>query len=102
MVVGAPDDSVLDGRSAGHFEVRTLSTLSQLVDSVHRSHPGAHILVIAWPSVLPPQPLQVALEIADSDLRCSSVSFFSNARATSAFPIATLRRSTRSTIWTSR
>jgi glycosyltransferase involved in cell wall biosynthesis len=85
VVVGAPVDSSLDDRSA-QCEVRTLSTLSQLVDSVHLSHPGAHILVIAWPAVLPPKPLGVALEIADSDLRCSSVSFFSNAAAYLSFP----------------
>ena len=60
--------------------------MGQLVNSVHHSHPDAHILLITWPSILPPQPLQVALEIADSDLRCSSVSFFSNAAGYLSFP----------------
>ena len=86
VVVGASEESSLQGRSSDEFEVRTIGSMGQLVDSVHRSHPGAHILLIAWPSVLPPEPLQVALNLADSDLRCSSVSFFSNAAGYLSFP----------------
>ena len=86
IVVGAPEQSMLHDQSPEDVEVRTLSSMGQLVDSVHRSHPSAHILLIAWPCILPPQPLQIALEIADSDLRCSSVSFFSNAAAYLSFP----------------
>ena len=86
VVVGASEESSLQGRSSDEFEVRTIGSMGQLVDSVHRSHPGAHILLIAWPSVLPPELLQVALNLADSDLRCSSVSFFSNAAGYLSFP----------------
>jgi glycosyltransferase involved in cell wall biosynthesis len=86
IVVGAPEESSRHGLSPEDVEVRTLSTMGQLVDSVHQTHPGAHILLISWPSILPPQPLQVALEVADADLRCSSVSFFCNAAAYLSFP----------------
>jgi glycosyltransferase involved in cell wall biosynthesis len=86
IVVGAPAESALHAVSSDEFEVRTLPTMGQLVNSVHQSHPGAHILLIAWPSILPPKPLLIAHEIADSDLRCASVSFFSNAAGYLSFP----------------
>ena len=86
VVLGTIDTSSMQSLSAYGVELRRADNAGQLVNSIHRSRPDAHILLITRPTVLPPEPLKFALEIADSDLRCSSVSFFCNAAGYLSFP----------------
>ena len=86
VVVGSDDTSSMPGLSSYDVEFRRADNAGQLVNLVHAASSDSHILLITRPSVLPPEPLEVALELADSDLRCSSVSFFCNAAAYLSFP----------------
>lgn len=86
VVVGTPDTSTMQKLSDYGAELRRSDNVGQLVNAIHRSRPDAHILVISRPTVLPPEPLKVALAVAESDLRCSSVSFFCNAAGYLSFP----------------
>ncbi|HEY5335760.1 MAG TPA: glycosyltransferase [Mycobacteriales bacterium] len=86
VVVGTPDTSTMRRLAAYDAELRRADNAGQLVNAVHREQPDAHILLITWPTVLPPDPLRPALALADSDLRCASVSFFCNAAGYLSFP----------------
>ena len=86
VVVGAPDPSALPDLTRYDVDLRSAPNVGRLVNAVHRSRVHAHVLVIAWPVILPPEPLTVALELAETDLRCSSISFFCNAAGYLSFP----------------
>lgn len=86
IVLGAPDTSTLPDVSRYEVEIRSAHNAGQVVNWVHDSDSSAHILLVCWPAVPPPEPLSTAIHIADSDLRCSSVSFFSNAAGYLSFP----------------
>lgn len=86
VVVGAPDPSALPDLTRYEVDLRSAGNVGQLVNAVHLLHVHSHVLVIAWPVILPPDPLRVALELAETDLRCSSVSFFCNAAGYLSFP----------------
>ena len=86
VVLGTVDTSSMQSLASYAVEFRRADNAGQLVNFVHAAHPDSHVLLITRPCVLPPEPLDVALELADSDLRCSSVSFFCNAAAYLSFP----------------
>ena len=86
VIVGTPEESDLRDSCPDDFEVRSAPTIGHLVNSVHSSYPDSHILLIGWPTIFPSTPLRVALAIAETDLRCCSVSFFSNAAGYLSFP----------------
>jgi glycosyltransferase involved in cell wall biosynthesis len=85
-VVGSPDPSPLVEHVLPTVEQRVAHSVAQFVNELHDAYPFAHIFLLAWPVVLPPDPLDIALGLADADLRCSCVCFFSNAAGYLSFP----------------
>jgi glycosyltransferase involved in cell wall biosynthesis len=67
------------------LESALVPSLDQLVGAVGREFDG-HVLVITAPVVVPPHMLGPALKLADSELRCASVSFLSNTADYLSFP----------------
>lgn len=91
IVAGASEASVIHeltalGERCGiPLETRVASDAAELMAVAARDL-DSHVLLITAPVVVPPQCLERAIELADADLRCASVSFFSNAAGYLSFP----------------
>jgi len=92
IVAGGPDVTLLEKlealaqRHGLALETGQASDVGDLIGIVARGF-RAHALFISVPVVLPPRCLDAALKLADEDLRCASVSFFSNAAGYVSFPV---------------
>src|SRR4029077_10378966 len=85
VVVGATESSTAADLDLLPGEHRGAATPAVLVNDVFAAE-GCHVLLVTAPVVFPPEPLRSALELADGDLRCASVSFLCNAAAFLSFP----------------
>ena len=87
IAVSGPGAQALADRFEGQIENVGRTTSADMVDYLYRRD-MTHILLIIAPAVFPPLFLDRALDVADSDLRCSSVSFLSNVGGFAGFPVA--------------
>jgi len=91
IVIGAPEASALEDLKglAERYELTVdwcrVSNLEELVNLSGRDF-DRHVLLVTAPIVVPLHVLDPALALADSDLRCASVSFLSNAAGYLRFP----------------
>jgi len=91
IVAGGPQASALQQlRALGEryglaLEIREASDAGELI-GIAAHGLDSHVLLIAAPVVVPPQCLETAIQLADEDLRCASVSFLSNAAGYLSFP----------------
>ena len=85
IVVGTTLSEAVEGFGQPGVEIRDAATPAALVNDIYRRE-ACHVLLITAPVVLPPLPLATAVDLADSDLRCASVAFLSNAAGFLSFP----------------
>jgi glycosyltransferase involved in cell wall biosynthesis len=85
ILVGGPDMEDLLVLERLGVEVSIQASASSLVNHAYAKH-SAHVLLVHAPALFPPDFLDRALTIVDTDLRCSSVSFLSNIAGYAGFP----------------
>ena len=85
IIVGGPDMAVLSRLEDLGVQLEVRLSASGLVNHVYERHPK-HVLLVHAPALFPPEFLDRALTIVDTDLRCSSVSFLSNIAGYAGFP----------------
>jgi glycosyltransferase involved in cell wall biosynthesis len=91
MMAGARDPSELAAleevaaRWEAALQVEVAGDVGDLVGKAALQF-NRHVVLISAPVILPSGAFKPALELADADLRCASVSFFSNAAGHLSFP----------------
>ena len=86
IVLGAAELSTLGPLADLDVTVTCQPNPANLVDHVYRLG-RSHVLVLAAPAAFPPGALERALDLVDTDLRVSSVSFLSNIADYAGFPV---------------
>jgi glycosyltransferase involved in cell wall biosynthesis len=85
IVLGAESPEACDALGSFADVVVEVDSAATLVEQVYLDA-GAHLLVVVAPTIFPREVLGRALELVEEDLRCSSVSFLSNAGDFASFP----------------
>jgi len=85
IVVAAPSLGGLVELGTEPDELLKIPSLGRAVDDVERE--SGHLLLVHAPAIFPTSFIEPALDLADRDLRCSSVSFLSNVGGPASFPV---------------